>query len=75
MPQAMSSDFAVQAILALLPDFLAQRQREIVESREKHIRVKSGGEAHQIINCRMATLEALRRDASPLQAASADDEK
>jgi hypothetical protein len=41
--QVWSSDFAIQAILALSPDVLAQRQNEILQSREADIRVKSLG--------------------------------
>jgi hypothetical protein len=51
--QRETVDLAMRAILALLPDFLAQRQRKIHESREAHIRVKSLGTAQQMINCRV----------------------
>lgn len=60
-----------RAILALLPDFLAQQQLEIFDSHTAHIRVKSLGATQQIINRRMTALEALTREASALQAESA----
>jgi chromosome segregation ATPase len=63
----------MQAILALLPDLLAQRQREILESRESHIRVKSLGTVQQTLNCRMTAFETFQRDASAQQAASEAD--
>jgi hypothetical protein len=54
----------MRAILALLSDFLAQRQWEILENREMDIRVKSLGTAQQTINHRMTALEALKRAGS-----------
>jgi hypothetical protein len=62
--QAKSSDFAMRAILALVSDFLAQRQWEILENRDVDIRVKSLGTAHQTVNHRMTALEALQRAGS-----------
>jgi hypothetical protein len=60
----------MRTILALLPDFLAQRQREIQESREAHIRVKSVGTVQETLNRRVTVLEALQREASAQQTAS-----
>jgi hypothetical protein len=51
----------MRAILALLSNFLAERQWEILESREAHIRVKSLGTAQQTIRHRMTAFEALQR--------------
>jgi hypothetical protein len=73
MSQADPSDLAMQTMLALLPDFLAQRQKEIHKSREAHVRVKSLGTAQQTMSCRVTALEALQRDVSVRQAASAAD--
>jgi peptidoglycan hydrolase CwlO-like protein len=50
--------------LALLPDFLAQQQSEVRESREPRIRVKSMNAARQPINCRLNALEAGQREVS-----------
>jgi hypothetical protein len=50
----------VRTILALQPGFLAQWQREILESREGHIRVKSLGTGQQMINCRVRALKVLQ---------------
>jgi hypothetical protein len=41
--QIRSSNLPMQAMLTLLSDFLAQRQSELLENREMHIRVKSMG--------------------------------
>jgi hypothetical protein len=59
----------VRAILALLPDFLAQRPGEILEAREAHTRVKWLVTAQQMIISRVTALEALQRDASARQSA------
>jgi hypothetical protein len=69
----MAASRFMRAILALLPEFLAQREKEIHESREAHIRVKSLGTAQQMLICRVTVLKALQRDPSAQQAASAAD--
>jgi hypothetical protein len=48
----------MQALLVLLPDFLAQLQSELRECCEAHIRVKSMNAAQQTINCWISVLEA-----------------
>jgi hypothetical protein len=50
--------------LVLLPDFMAQLQSELGESREVHIRVKSMNAEEQTINCWIGALEARQRDIS-----------
>jgi hypothetical protein len=62
--QVCTSDLVIKALLALLPDFLAQRQSEFRESRESHIRVKSMNAAQQTIKCRLNALEAGQREFS-----------
>jgi hypothetical protein len=61
MSQALPSDFAMRAILALLLDFQA------------HIRVKSFRAAQQTISCEGTALEDLRRELSALQIVSLAD--
>jgi predicted nucleic acid-binding Zn-ribbon protein len=50
--------------LALLPDFLAQRQSEVRDSLEAPICVKSVNAAQQTINCRINAFEAGQREFS-----------
>jgi hypothetical protein len=48
--QVWTSDLLIQTLLALLPYFLAQRQSQVRESRDAHIRVKSMNAAQQMIH-------------------------
>jgi hypothetical protein len=57
-----TSDLLAQALLAALPHFLAQQHREIRESRDSHIHMKSMIAAQQIIICRMDASEARQRE-------------
>jgi hypothetical protein len=59
VPQAWPPDLALRATLALQRDFLTQRQRKILESREGDIRVKSLGTGQQMITCRVKALKTL----------------
>jgi hypothetical protein len=56
--QAWASHLLMQALLVLLPDFLAQLQSELRERCEAHIRVKSMKAAQQTMNCCISVLEA-----------------
>jgi hypothetical protein len=74
--QQSQPNLHTQAPLALLCDFLTQRQGEILEileSRESHIHVKSMIAAQQMIISRITALEAFQRDISSCQFASVDD--
>jgi hypothetical protein len=61
----------MRTLLSLQSDFFVQRQSELLESHETHIRVKSMGITQQTMNCRIAALEAFHRDLLARETASA----
>jgi phage-related minor tail protein len=71
--QDRPSDFVIWAILSLVPNFLIQQQREILESREMHIRVKLLEIVQQMIKCRVMALETFLCGVSAQQTASTED--
>jgi hypothetical protein len=48
--------------LAWLTDFQVQRQAEMLEGHEMNIRLKLMSAIVRTMNCRLAALEALKRD-------------
>jgi hypothetical protein len=54
-------------LLSLVPDFLAQRQSEILAIQEADVRLKSLMTAQRSMNCQITAFEALHREVSTRQ--------
>jgi prefoldin subunit 5 len=70
--QGRSSDLSLRLLLSFLPDFLSQKQLELLDNREMHIRLKQMNTTQQMIISRITALEALQRDVSTRQSSFAD---